>query len=775
MKIASISVVALAFLGGPFSLGASAQQAKKPFTVADDIGLTLFSNPNGTKTEAALFSPDGRYLAVRSERGRLDVNLVEDSISFYRSEDIKNFLAGGEESRRPAAFWIVTRSCKEAEDTVGGEDGAIRHWRWMANSEGMAFLASAKNGAWQLTLADLHSKKLEVLTPETVSVAFFDTRDRQHYVYTATQMSGEKLSDTQAPAKVATGHKIRELFFPDDPLNRIYRPAYLWAVAGDRPFQVKKDGTNVIPELGFPLALSPDGESVATVVNVPQVPSSWEKLYPPPYPSADWRIHAGKSAAQFVRVALKAGSIQSLTDAPISASGGAWEDVPMGAEWSRDGQSILLPGTYLRAKDDASSRPCVAVVDLASNSRSCVEVLKWETETSHEAGYHNISNAEFVDGKKDQVLVTFTRSDLSIAGTTEYTRANDGTWRVTSQGVGEPKAWHDGLRVTVKEDLNVPPVLVASNKETSRVIWDPNPQLKSFDLGEVSLYRWKDKDGREIEGNLYKPANYQMGRHYPLVIQTHGKTADRFMPSGNYTTGFAAQEMAAAGIAVLQVLERCVIGGESPKEGPCAISVYESALNQLTIEGLVDPEKVGLIGFSHTCFYVMETLTMSATLHLRAASVNDGYLNDYFQFMMDPSPGKSEPWNGGPPFGDGLQLWLKHSPSFNLDKVHAPLLLMAASGGYQSAGLFMWGPYAGLYSLKKPVDLILLNSNEHGITNPAERLVSQGTNVDWFRFWLTGEEDPDPTKAEQYKRWHGLRELQAENEKKSGGAQAASN
>ena len=118
-----------------------------------------------------------------------------------------------------------------------------------------------------------------------------------------------------------------------------------------------------------------------------------------------------------------------------------------------------------------------------------MEVLKWETETSHEAGYHNISNAEFVDGKKDQVLVTFTHSDLSIAGTTEYTRANDGTWKVTSQGVGEPKAWHNGLRVTVKEDLNGPPVLVASNKETSRVIWDPNPQLKSFDLGEVSLYR----------------------------------------------------------------------------------------------------------------------------------------------------------------------------------------------------------------------------------------------------------------------------------------------
>ena len=100
---------------------------------------------------------------------------------------------------------------------------------------------------------------------------------------------------------------------------------------------------------------------------------------------------------------------------------------------------------------------------------------------------------------------------------------------------------------------------------------------------------------------------------------------------------------------------------------------------------------------------------------------------------------------------------------------------MAASVGYQFSGLFTWGPYAGLYSLKKPVDLILLNSNEHAISNPAERMASQGTNVDWFRFWLQGYEDPDPAKAEQYKRWRELRKLQAENNKKSARPEATSN
>lgn len=39
--------------------------------------------------------------------------------------------------------------------------------------------------------------------------------------------------------------------------------------------------------------------------------------------------------------------------------------------------------------------------------------------------------------------------------------------------------------------------------------------------------------------------------------------------------------------------------------------------------------------------------------------------------------------------------------------------------------------------------------------------------VDWLRFWLKGEEDSDPAKAEQYARWRKLRKIQEQNEKKS--------
>jgi len=43
-------------------------------------------------------------------------------------------------------------------------------------------------------------------------------------------------------------------------------------------------------------------------------------------------------------------------------------------------------------------------------------------------------------------------------------------------------------------------------------------------------------------------------------------------------------------------------------------------------------------------------------------------------------------------------------------------------------------------------------------------MTSQQGNVDWFCFWLKGEEDPDPAKAEQYARWRELRKLQQRNQ-----------
>jgi hypothetical protein len=111
---------------------------------------------------------------------------------------------------------------------------------------------------------------------------------------------------------------------------------------------------------------------------------------------------------------------------------------------------------------------------------------------------------------------------------------------------------------------------------------------------------------------------------------------------------------------------------------------------------------------------------------------------------------------GSAPVGDGLKQWLERSPGFNMDKVQTPLLAVAVS---KFGILEEWEPYSALWHMGKPVDLLLLKEGTHPFTNPGQRLVSQGSTVDWMRFWLLGEEDPDPAKHDQYVRWRHLRSM----------------
>jgi len=390
-----------------------------------------------------------------------------------------------------------------------------------------------------------------------------------------------------------------------------------------------------------------------------------------------------------------------------------------------------------------------------------VEILKGLTENGVEEGYHSVTDVRFVGEDKQRVMVSFRNHGDSSRGTgiSEYRRAGDGTWQVARQMSGMPEVGHDGLELTVKQGLNEPPLVVATNKRASRVIYDPNPQLKNIELGQASVYTWKDKDGRDWKGGLFRPSNFKSGQRYPLVIQTHGFSESVFEPSGFYPTALAARALAGAGIVVLQVQDlRCM--SATSLEGPCAVSGYETGVNQLVSEGLVDPQNIGIVGFSRSGFYVMEAL-ITNSIHFRAASVTDSVILDYFQYILQPERTATEANSmiGAEPFGDGLQQWLKRSPGFNLDKITAPLLVV---GEGLRGLLFMWQPYAGLHYLKKPVDLIMLNTDEHVLTNPAVRMASQGGTVDWFRFWLKEEEDPDPGKAEQYARWRELRKLQKE-------------
>jgi hypothetical protein len=189
---------------------------------------------------------------------------------------------------------------------------------------------------------------------------------------------------------------------------------------------------------------------------------------------------------------------------------------------------------------------------------------------------------------------------------------------------------------------------------------------------------------------------------------------------------------------------------------------YESGVAQLAKEGLVDRDRVGIIGFSRSVFYVAEALTTSS-LHFKAASITDGISLGYVEYVLDSGNDSIAHeylgMMGAPPFGPGLRHWFEAAPDFNMSKVTAPVRIV---GTGDVGSLSEWEPFALLREMHKPVEFTILNTNEHIITNPAIRLAAQSGNVDWFRFWLQGYEDPDPSKVEQYGRWEAMRKAQEE-------------
>lgn len=72
--------------------------------------------------------------------------------------------------------------------------------------------------------------------------------------------------------------------------------------------------------------------------------------------------------------------------------------------------------------------------------------------------------------------------------------------------------------------------------------------------------------------------------------------------------------------------------------------------------------------------------------------------------------------------------------------------------------LFSLSIYNALKAHDRAVEMYVFAGEAHVKHQPKHRLAIYNRNIDWLRFWLMGEEDPNPAKAEQYERWRTMRD-----------------
>lgn len=748
-------------------------QVRRPFTVTDDIAISVFEDAQyAGEVKPFTVAPDGQYVVVHTARGLLERNRSESTLRIYSIKDIQAFLAGPADGKLTPLLTVSRATFKDAP--------VIRGIRWLADSSGVAFLIKNESGNSQLFLAELATKAIRELTPGNQNVTAFDIRDARHFVFCVNNPAPRERNAGESSRR-GTGLAIWQLLFAEDYPDSDDRND-LWAVVDGRTFPVQDPGTGSPIRLyamgRLTLELSPDGRSIITAVPPAVIAPEWETQYPAPPSMPQARIRPGRQDLSdssgtaytywFVMLDLTTGKMKPLTNAPLGLAA-RWELANPQAHWSPDGQSVLLMNTFLPPNDRDPqgdlNRPGIAVIDLAHGQAHWLERLKRpaDTQSGYEAGSRSFTEAHFATDNGRRIILEYVALDEATRPRRwiRYEQQADGSWAGSAPVEGTPPT-EGAVQLEIQQSLSDPQRLVGTDKASnaSRVVFDPNPQFQHLDLSQASVYGWTDTAGRQRLGGLYKPSNFIPGKRYPLILQTHGFLKSVFRASGSFPTAMAARELTSAGFLVLQLPDAASAYSARLDEASEHIGIYEGAVRQLVKEGLVDPTRVGMTGFSRSCYYVLSAISGGSDVHLRAAVIADGIQFGYLEYLLtvDMNNGglqrELETGIGGAPYGAALQKWLERSPQFNMDKVTAALQVQTRS---RFGLLDMWGPYAALRGLHKPVDLLALSQGTHVLTNPAQRLTSQGGTVDWFRFWLQDAEDPDPAKAEQYASWRKMK------------------
>jgi dipeptidyl aminopeptidase/acylaminoacyl peptidase len=601
---------------------------------------------------------------------------------------------------------------KEIELTRGTENHSSP--KWSPNGQRIAFISSrplpkAKPGGPgeegpkpQLWLINPFGGEPWHLTESSRSVNSFDWADDDTIIFTA----------QEDPSLYETTHKEKKdtsLVVEDEPHAP---PVRLFKLSVKSKTVTRlSDNEDRIQSL----AVSPDGGKAVTIHD-----RSLRFIY-------DQKI----KPATFL-YDLKTGQGQQLfTDGKIN---------PERVRWTRDGQGVYVSSGF-------SNHPVYLMAtislmyyyDLASGTATQVK-LDWDNGLASGSDY-DLTNDGFI-----ALLANGARNKLA-----RYTRQADSTWsRVWIQShhadnifaltVGKndrslvynfmtastPSQWYratlDGAKITAPAQLT-----------------DINPILKKRTIAKTEVVRWKGARDEEVEGILYYPHNYDASKKYPLMVMIHGGPAGADFDSWGENWGAPTNLINQRGAFVLkpnyhgssnyglQWVESISNGNYYDLE----LLDIERGVDSLIARGLVDPERLGAMGWSNGGILTIGLTVTTTRYKVASAGAGDvDWTSDWGNCEFGAA--FDQYYLGASPL-ENPEVYVKKSPFFRMKNVKTPTIIFFGAEDKAVPTQQGWMHYRALQQLgQTDVRFILFPGEPHNL----RKLTHQRRKAEEELAWL---------------------------------------
>jgi dipeptidyl aminopeptidase/acylaminoacyl peptidase len=266
---------------------------------------------------------------------------------------------------------------------------------------------------------------------------------------------------------------------------------------------------------------------------------------------------------------------------------------------------------------------------------------------------------------------------------------------------------------------------------------DHNQELRnSIEWASVEGLDSVSEDGTEIGSMLLKPPGFQEGVKYPMIAYIHGGPVgqDRFEFDST------AQALAAQGYIVVNPNYR----GSNGRGREFARAIYldwgnleiqdiHGAVDKLVADGLADPERLGIGGWSYggmSTNYAIATDTRFSAAASGAGIANmlTGYGTDQYIRQYEDELGL--PW-------ESIDLYLKVSyPFYKADRIKTPTLFMCGEKDFNVPLINSEQMYQALRSQNVPTKLIIYPGQFHGLSKPSYNQDRLERLIDWYGQYL---------------------------------------